>query len=465
MIPFFEPKVLTQQEIQGIHEAMVCILSRTGCLVENEEILQALEGYGAKVNRQERRARFPAPTIERFLHESEPAEPRCSPQVSCGVGIYQGSYLSPNTGEHVPFTAKTLADYIKLARLLRHVDGVGMLNCPVSAASPTEPMEARLFAWKHGAGAGTGIQRLDLCPYLLEMCEIKAQADGKRLQDVFSGAVYMLSPLRIPEQEAGQMMYFKERGLRVSLSNQITIGGTGPVTIAGSLALNLAEKIVIGTIHRVLYGARRWSVGGGSAPLDMRTMIQPYGRPEMLLSNLANMQLARHYRVHGGAHCGNSDAKAPSCEASMQKVLSAMPCILAGGGNIGAGLLSIDELFSPIQMILDNELAGALRRVVRGFEVNADTLATDVIDQVGPGGFFTASEHSAAHFRNELWEPEIWSRESLQTWLRGERKIDADIALDIWHDHMSKPDFAPGISEDTERRLTDVIKRARGAIA
>ena len=149
----------------------------------------------------------------------------------------------------------------------------------------------------------------------------------------------------------------------------------------------------------------------------------------------------------------------------MQKVLSAMPCILAGGGNIGAGLLSIDELFSPIQMILDNELAGALRRVVRGFGVNADTLATDVIDQVGPGGFFTASEHSAAHFRNELWEPEIWSRESLQTWLRGERKIDADIALDIWHDHMSKPDFAPGISEDTERRLTDVIKRARRAIA
>ena len=59
----------------------------------------------------------------------------------------------------------------------------------------------------------------------------------------------------------------------------------------------------------------------------------------------------------------------------MQKLLTALPCMLAGSGNIQPGLLSIDEVFSPIQMILDDELVGALRHVIRGFEINDNTLA------------------------------------------------------------------------------------------
>lgn len=226
------------------------------------------------------------------------------------------------------------------------------------------------------------------------------------------------------------------------------------------MALNLAERVVIGAVNRVLFGDRRWTLGGSLTPLDMRTTIQPYGRPEMLLANLANLQLARHYGVPGSAHTGLTDAKLPSNEAGVQKLLTALPCILTGGGNIEPGLLSIDEVFSPIQMIIDAELVGAVRRVLRGFDVNDETLAVDLIDEIGPGGVFIGTKHTAKHFRKAHWQPQIWSREMLQRWLADDRKVDADRALDVWHDLMAQPDPEPGISPETEAQLQSVVERA-----
>lgn len=461
MIPYLRLEVLSEEEIVRIHRAMVAILSHTGLIVENEAICQALEDYGAQVEFQKQRVRFPEELIQRFLSESERVDyADAEPTVRAQAGVYQGLYLEPDTNELKPFTEQTLVDYIRLAHLLENVSGIHMQNYPLAAARATEPLELRIFAWKHGASDGGSIQLTSLCPYLLEMYEIKADADGKALAETFRGVAYMISPLRIPAYEAEQVMYFHARGLPVRFSNMLSAGGTGPVTLAGCVALNLAECIGMGIVHRVLYGDCWWRLGGSITPLDMRTLIQPYGRPEMLLANLANLQLARHYGVSGGVHAGLTDAKLPSHEAGVQKLLTALPCILAGEANIEPGLLSIDEVFSPIQMILDAELVGAVRRVLRGFAVNDDTLAVDVIDQVGPGGLFTATEHTVRHFRQAQWEPQIWSREMVQSWLAGDQKIDVDRARELWRDLIAEPAPEPGITAETEARLWSVIKRA-----
>ncbi len=462
MIPYLEPRVLTEEEIAKIHHAMLSILGRTGVRVEHAGFCEMLADYGGRVEAD--RVRFPPTLIEDFLAESQPTPLPSRPALTAQAGVYQGPYLDPLTGDLVPFTVETLAGYIKLARLLPDVSGIHMQNYPVAAARMTEPLELRIFAWKHGAQEAGGIQLTALCPYLLEMYEIKADAEGKSLDEVFRGDAFMISPLRIPAHEAEQIAFFHERGLRVSLSNMITAGGTGPVTLAGCIALNLAERITVGILMRVLYGDRQWALGGSITALDMRTLIQPYGRPEMLLANLANMQLGRHYGVHSWPHTGLTDAKLPSYEAGVQKLLTALPCILASGGNIEPGLLSIDEVFSPIQMILDAEVASALRRVIRGFEVSDETLAVELIDEMGPGGFFTATEHTARHFREAQWQPQIWSREMLQHWLIDESGIDTDRALERWHALMAQPDFEPAISPETEQRLQGVLARARAVL-
>ena len=480
MIPFLTIQALSGSEIARIHSAMVSILSSTGLLVEHEALREAYAQYGARIDNKAQRVWFPRDVIERFLDETEPVDastagsdadpfgsrdcyrPLCpgdsSPSISVRSGVTFSHYLEPGACQPAPFTEETLAGYIKLARLLDNGIRVRLETIPVGKSRPTQPLEGRLFAWKHGAQEQGGIQLTELCPYLLEMAQIRADVLGKSVAEVFCGSVYIISPLRLPSDIADQILFFHAHGLKVRIGNMFTMGGTGPITLAGSLALNLAERIAIGILERVLYGDRQWVIYGEIAPLNMMNLAMLSARPEILLLNLAVIQLARHYRVPAHPYCGYTDARLPSVEAGMQKVMTALPCILAGGGNIDAGKLS-GSTCSPIQMILDSELIGALRRTLRGFEVNDDTLAVDVIDKVGTGGMFMATQHTVRHMRTEFWQPGIWSEGTLQAQEK-DVKTDAERALARWHDLMSRPDPEPGIDEDTERRLQAVIDRA-----
>jgi trimethylamine--corrinoid protein Co-methyltransferase len=113
-------------------------------------------------------------------------------------------------------------------------------------------------------------------------------------------------------------------------------------------------------------------------------------------------------------------------------------------------------------MIIDNEFVGALRRFVRGFEVNEETLAFDLIKEVGPGGCFLNTDHTVRHFRAEQWEPEIFSRQQFSAWMQSGSRSDVDIALDIYRDIQARPDPPTHISDDTEKALLDIIERSTG---
>lgn len=485
MLPHLITSVLGDGEIEKIHSAMVSILSHTGLLVETLAIREAFAEYGAHIDHETRRVRFPQRIIDRFLDETEPMNqlsvsttgspypgvsssvdecyrplcPGAKPALSTRSGVSFDFYLEPGTDRAFPFTEETLAGYIKLARLLDNGILVRLETLPVGEGRPTQPLEARVFAWKHGAVESGGIQMTELCPYLLKMYQIRADALGRPLSEVFCGSVYLISPLKIPSDVGDQILYFHKHGLRVRIGNMLTLGGTGPVTLAGCLALNLAERVAIGILERVLYDAKHWVIFGEIAPLDMMTVTMSKGRPEVLLVNLAVIQLARHYGVPAHTYGGKTDARFPSSEAGMQKVLTALPCILAGGCNVDAGRLG-GSLCSPIQMVLDSELISALRRVLRGFDVNEDTLGIDVVDEVGPGGSFLATHHTVRHMRTELWQPRVWTGDAFQAWVAEDIKRDTERAFARWQGLMSKPDPEPGISEETERRLQSVVERA-----
>ena len=486
MYPTIKVQALRESEIAKIHAAMVAILSRTGLVVEHAAVREAYAGYGAEVDRETQRVRFPERVINRFLEETEPAaypsgEPfgAGGPALSLGVaecyrplcpngnmptltvrsGVSLSAYLEPGTNRVTGFTEETLGGYIKLARLLDSDIVVRLETLPVGDGRVTQPLEGRIFAWKRGAWESGGVQMTELCPYLLDMYQIRAEALDRPLSEVFCGSVYVISPLRIPRDVCEQILFFHRHGLRVRIGNMITPGGSGPVTLAGSLALNLAERVAIGILERVLYGEKGWVIYGEIAPLDMKTLAMPSGRPEILLLNLAVIQLARHYGVPAHPFGGYTDARVPSTEAGMQKVMTALPCILAGGCNVDAGRLG-GSTCSPIQMILDSELIRALRRVLRGFAVDDDTLAVDLIDEVGPGGSFLAAQHTVRYLRTELWQPGIWSPAWFQSQTGGDTRTDVERAFALWQDLMSRPDPEPGISEETERRLQAVVDSA-----
>jgi trimethylamine--corrinoid protein Co-methyltransferase len=266
--------------------------------------------------------------------------------------------------------------------------------------------------------------------------------------------------------EAYQVAYFWERGLRVGIGgSMLTMGATAPVTLAGAVALNLAEQLALCILDWALWGEKRLHLGASIAMMDMRTTIRPFGRPEMIVANLMMAQLARHYGASFSGHAGLTDAKLPSAEAGAQKALSALPTLLAGGRVwIDAGLLSIDELYSPVQMILDNELLSVLKHFAQSFEVSEETIGLETILQAGPGGHFLDKLHTARHFRAEQWLPEIWSRRMLRPWIEAGSRTDVDkareIALQMQQD-IRQRGYESQMSEPFEREAGQIIERAR----
>ncbi|MFO8037578.1 MAG: trimethylamine methyltransferase family protein [Anaerolineales bacterium] len=484
MHPYMQVHSLTQAEITKIHQAALTILEQAGFQVEHSRIREVYAAYGAKVDDHAQRVNFPSTLIEKFLADSKPytiagkeekddgTPVTCSecyrpinqkgkPYLATRAGISHGYYLDPDTNQPTPFSEETLKEYVYLSQKLDEDIIVRMETYPVGKGRITQPLECRLFAWKYGVFEGGSIQMSELMPYLYDMYVIRAEYLGLSIEDVFCASSYIISPLTMPKDFCEHVLYFYDRGLRVRIGNMFSTGGTGPVTLAGCLALGLAERLAISVLERCLYGDKSWVLYGEMAPLDMHTMLMLLGRPEILLFNLAVIQLARYYQAAAQTLGGVSDAALPSAEAGMQKVMTALPCILAGGCNIDPGRLGIDTLYSPIQMILDAELISSLRRLLDGFDVNDETLAVDLINEVGPGGSFMACKHTVDYMRRELWQSKLWSGGVSYSDSSPELESDVDRAYQRWREIIDTATFESQIDEQYERELLKIIDRAK----
>jgi trimethylamine:corrinoid methyltransferase-like protein len=358
-----------------------------------------------------------------------------------------------------------MAYYFALAKSLPLLSGAQMLGCRVPVEGPLEPLYERFYCWKWGAQEGSSIYLDETCPHLYDLYQARADMLGLPIQQVFRGTVYLIPALRLGVHEAYQVDYFRERGLRVGIGDMYAMGANSPVTLAGSITLNLAEQIALRILDWAWFGIKRLYLGGSISVIDMRTMIYPYGRPEMALANLMLAQIAQHYGAHYHGHAGLSDAKLPSVESGYQKALTALPTLMATGNLwMDAGLLSIDEVCSPVQLLLDHEFLGALRHMVNPFIVDEDSIGVETILQAGPAGQYLDKDHTVRYMRGEHWHPKIWSREMLAPWLDGPRKLDVDKAREMALQFKQKYSPAPGISDEMEKEILGIIRKAQAAL-
>jgi trimethylamine--corrinoid protein Co-methyltransferase len=165
--------------------------------------------------------------------------------------------------------------------------------------------------------------------------------------------------------------------------------------------------------------------------------------------------------VHGG--------KTDSCfyneQAGAEKVSSMLLPVLAGAVGIGTvGHLENALTFSPLQLVLDNELARYVRRAIREpIRIDAETLATDVIEKVGPGGNFLAERHTAERLRDEIFLSPLFP---VQPWARAysdrgqfdQTEKAREMAKELW----KRPE-TPVLDDDQIRAVDAVVRRATSA--
>ena len=178
---------------------------------------------------------------------------------------------------------------------------------------------------------------------------------------------------------------------------------------------------------------------------------------------MARVQLlSEFYGCPTGVHGGKTDSCFLNEQAGAEKMGSMLLPVLAGAVGIGTvGHVENAVTFSPVQCVIDNEIARAVRRAVRApIEVTEETLSADLIDSVGPGGTFIGEADTAERFRDELllsplFPTQAWESARAQPEMFDTARRAAEMARELW-----KPADTPVLDDDQIREIDAIVKHA-----
>lgn len=447
-------------EVEMIVETAFRILEEIGVCIENDELTALIrEKFSGNAFWKNGRLCFPSALSREIFSSGKGKQPPEMPTAVCRGEVYEGYYLDPMDNQYKEWDENRLLSYVSLAKQLPHVDGIHMLGCPLNQTDLSlKPLYEKLYCFQYGIGCGGAIWDTELCGPLLEIFSIYAAEKEKTVQEVFSGCVYLLTPLKLGHVEAEQLMWFYHRGIRVGVGILASLGLSVPVTIAGGLAEHIAEQLFIGIINKALFDENTFALESMLSCVDMRNGSFQYGRPEQVLMNNALSDIAELYGMRFAAHGGLTDAKVPGYEAAVQKIGTALSNLSKGRpGYLAGGLLSVDEVCSPVQLVLDHEATGYLKRICSGFEIDQESLALEAVrDCVENDLMFIASEHTLSFWRDSIWMPELFSYQMFHDWSQ-HGKTAVDLAREKAIALSQKP-LEKEISEDCENRIHRVIR-------
>jgi trimethylamine--corrinoid protein Co-methyltransferase len=464
-------RMFSESQLDEFHRASLEILRRTGVNVLEEEARELLKKAGAQVDGV--RVRIPPHLVEWAVRTAPSQITLCDsrdgkPRVQ--LAGYKGYYgtgsdtvrvIDPYTGERRPAVKADVANVAKLCDCLPNIDFVmsmGIAHDVTASISDLHHFEAMVHntrkplvctAWS-----------LDNLKDIVEMAEVVAGGPDALRQNPFL-VVYCepISPLQIPPEPIQKLLYLAEKGLPAIWTPGQTGGATSPVTVAGALAQGNAEAligIVLAQLKRegapVVYGHSRLH-------MDMRAALCSYGAPEFMLGMIGCHELAHYYDLPVWSYGACSDAKTFDQQAGFVGALWTLVCALSGGnlmhdvGYLEAGLTSSLEY-----IVASDELIGMVKRLMGGVEVSEETLAVDVIDQVGPGGQFLTDDHTLRHFRED-WVPQLFDRGTYDTWVaQGSKTLGQranDRVREILETHVPEP-----LPEEVKAKLAATIERA-----
>ena len=419
-------RYLARTEMQAIHEGAVRILESTGMRVDHVRTLEYLREAGCRVDMDARVVKFPADTVEAAVarlrcNYRQPAGPKrmsvrysqvrfdAQPfRIHADSTVSAGGFccfLWDLDGRRRRANLTDVRQGLKLADALDQIAYTGLPCSDQDIPAHVRPvaMAAELVKATRKFGGIETFRGPDAV-YIARIGEIVCGGrEAHRANPILVGYAEARSPLCIDETMADVMLAHPELGLPQSLDTMPNAGATAPMSAAGVLALGLAETLGGLVLGFAVDPHATLTLDITPGYCDMRSMLFNYAGAERLPLLAARVQLiSEYYGCPSGIHGGKTNACVPGIQAGVEKALSMFGVVMAGAIGFGTvGHLENAVTFSPLQLVIDNEIARYVRRAARGFEVNEDTLALNVIEECGIGGHTYDHSHTVAHYRGE----------------------------------------------------------------
>ncbi len=464
-----QTQILSETELLAVGEAAMRVLWDTGVRIHHDGVLNLLRESGAVVDLEQQRARLSEEFVTRcvrqagksyVLHGRDPAKTArfghgdlnqmSSPGQCAWIDFETGDLRSP--------TLDDARAGIRLGDALPNITVVGALAQPpdlapglsdvLLAAELVKGSTKPTRCWVHNGRSAR---------YVLEVYRtVAGGSDQLRHRPMTETFLEPVSPLQMPHDGLEAVIEFLRAGQPVSINPMGMSSGTAPATLAGTLVQEHAEILAGITIVQTLKPGAPVLYGGIPHVLDPRTSICSFGSPEQGLLAIAMAQLGRSLGLPVYLNVGLTDAKELDAQAGMEKAASFMLGMLAGADLVGhAGICGPDHGASLEWLVLDDELMSFARRIRKGFEVSSEKLATDVIATVGPGGNYLAEQHTAQHFRQELWmSSPAWTRQGWAAWAESGRPSTRDHVRSRCRDLLARhqvPPLDPALAAEIDR--------------
>lgn len=414
-------EILSADELTAVQSATLDILENVGVRFPSERVLDIFSEHGAQVDKDSQIVRLPSDLVTKSIKKA-PRSYKLAGRASDTGLLLDGSSsyfgtdgvgvetIDFNTGEQ---RHSKKEDVAKMARVADALCSIAFYWPMVSAQDygPTASLHEIEASFNNTVKHVQTVTAVDetLARYAIQMAEIIAgDREKMRTAPPLSALICTIAPLSQDEESIEAAMAYAEAGIPVGFMSMPTIGSTAPATASGALVIGNAELVSAIVLMQLVAPGSSVFYSLCASVMDPQTADYIVGIPEKYLCNTAGVQLAHDWGVPALAGAFAMDCPEPATwQLGRDSVYTALMVAQAGADLAeGLGMIKASTLLVPEQIIFDDEIYHTHRVLVEGIDTGVESLALDVIRDVGPGGHFLAQKHTRKYIR-DIWIPEL----------------------------------------------------------
>jgi trimethylamine--corrinoid protein Co-methyltransferase len=461
-------RALSDEQVKEIHYATLQILGHTGIDMQDAQSRELLLAAGA----WESNGRLKIP--EHLLDQALASAPSRIPlhdrlgklsmplelgKVYFGAGSDTIFTWDVNTRQRRVAVAQDIQDIACLIDALPDLDFVMTMGVP-SDIPPADMFLHGFIRMLRGSAKPmvyTAGNRADMQDIYRIAAAVAGGEQALREKPFLLQYAEPISPLLFPQDSMQKVVFCAEKGIPVAFIPSTNLGGGGPITLAGALALGNAESLVGLIVSQLVRPGTPFLYGMNTAALDMKTTIVSYGSPEWNLGMVACSDLARFYNLPVWGYGGASDSKLVDAQAGIETTFSIYNAYLSRCTLVhDVGYIEYGSTSSMEMLVIADEIISMARFFIDGVPVDRNTLALEAIARVNPGSGFLPDEHTLQNFHTAQWAPKMIDRKRYELWQSAGSKDMYQRANERARALLAKHQAAP-LSEEAEAAIRQVL--------
>ncbi|UCH02123.1 MAG: trimethylamine methyltransferase family protein [Candidatus Bathyarchaeota archaeon] len=463
--------ILSRDELESLHLTILEVFEKTGVKVHSERAFKTLKENGADVDEKTHLTKIPSHLVEEAIRNAPSFVHLYGRNSKYRLKLERDSFytvlgstvthvIDPETFERVTAKKTYVEQAARVADALPNIHVAAQfclaMDCPPENQDVHEMEAVFTNTIKPAMVIAYSLQGVKK---IIEIGKIiKGGIERLKREPLFFVYSEPTSPLEYSEKAAEILIETAKLGLPILSAPCVQAGATGPVTLAGTLVQSFVESLTGLIIAQLTRKGTPCIIGEVATVMDMKTAVMGYGAPEFSVINAASSQLAHYYKIPFFGTGGCSDSKLPDAQAVAEATMSLLMAMLTGTNLIhDIGYLESATTGSLEMVIIEDELYSMLNRVVKGMKVSEETLALDVINDVGPGGHYLSHQHTLKLITEEHWFPNLIDRSRYGAWKAKGKKDLLTKAREKLHNILREHEPEP-LSNDVLKQVEGILE-------